>query len=135
MVSTTLPRLRSKHRHHENEMLLFPHLSAPGAVFYRVKFVFMGYHPEDGEFPVTFLAKRIRAKNQNEAIDKALKQASIKYEHLFFKYQKGSQSGSGAFLLYRNGLHTFVRLGSKKEALSRAGGGKCFFIQVKKCPD
>jgi len=91
----------------------------------------MGYHPQDGEFPVTFLVKSVDAKNQNEAIVEALAIAKEKYECYGFDYQIGIKSGSGAFLVYRNMRHTFVRAASKKEALRQEGGSACFAIQVK----
>lgn len=134
----TLPKLRRRRRHHNGEQLLFPGKPAPATnqfSQFRVKFVFMGYHPQDGEFPVTFLVKCIEAKNQNEAIEEALASAKEKYACYGFDYRIGSKSGSGAFLVYRNMRHTFVRAESKKEALRRVGGNQCFFIQVKPLSD
>lgn len=121
-------------RYHSNQELMFPDVSAPGAVFYRVKFIFMGYHPEDGEFVKTFLASRIKAQNQDEAIKIALEQARRKYPQYGFSYQEGGHFGSGAFLVYRNLQHIFIRASNTKEALARTKGEKCFYIQVTPCP-
>ncbi|MFH0912405.1 MAG: hypothetical protein V1807_01965 [Patescibacteria group bacterium] len=135
MVKTkALPKILKNRRHYGGEGLLFPGRPAPPTNqfdHFRVRFVFMGYHPEDGEFHVTFLAECIQAENQDEAIEKALAIAKEKYKHYGFDYQIGGKSGSGAFLIYKNMRHVFVRASSKKEALRRVGGNQCFSIQVK----
>ncbi len=125
-----------RRRYDSDQELLFPDVSAPGAVFYRVKFLFMGYHPEDGEFIKTFVAPRVRGKNQDEAIQKALEIARQRYSKYFFEYRLGPHIGSGAWLVYssRTTRHTFVRARSQKEALSVADGSQAFFIQVTPCP-
>jgi len=126
----TVPR-----KYHSNQELMFPDISAPGAVFYRVQFVFMGYHPEDGEFEKSF-SGRVKTKNKDEAILKALDLAVEKYPQYFFRYQVGPLIGSGAYLVYRSSdmLHIFVRVSSKEKALALTKGDKCYYIRVTPCP-
>lgn len=121
-----------KHLYQSDTAVLFPDQSIPGAIFFDVKFVFMGYHPTDGEFEKSF-SGHVKARNQNEAILKALDRAVQLYPHYFFQYQVGPRIGSGAFLVYRSRdmLHIFVRASSKKEALALTQGDRCFFVQVK----
>lgn len=131
---------RRKHLYQGDTAVLFPDQSIPGAVFFNVKFVFMGYHPTDGEFEKSF-SGRVKTRNQDEAILKALDRAVQLYPHYFFQYREGPRIGSGAYLVYRSRdtKHIFVRASSGKEkarSLAKADkGDPCFFIRVNQCLD
>ncbi len=129
-----MTRTRRKDRCRGDTAVLFPDTSIPGAILFSVKFVFMGYHPTDGEFEKSF-SGRVKTRNQNEAILKALDLVVQRYPQYFFQYQVGPRIGSGAYLVYKNGQHFFVRAANAKEAaLLIPGNKKVFFIQVKPCP-